>query len=127
MPLPSTPTLLQLWQPEQTDKPEQTNSLPKTAQVMREASKCSFRLGLYQPALDVLHERGSNEKASIAKRLAAGTIAGSAAALFCNPVDIAKTRLQARCCHTRTRAARTRAQPSFHKTTGGGLATSGRP
>eukprot|EP01052_Picozoa_sp_SAG31_P013580 SAG31_NODE_819_length_11811_cov_3.315488_10_plen_140_part_00 len=62
--------------------------------IFREGSKCTFRLGLYQPALDVIHPRSLETKASLLEKLAAAGFAGASSALICNPVDIAKTRLQ---------------------------------
>lgn len=63
--------------------------------VVREASKCSFRLGLYQPILLRLHtEPGA---APLYKRLVAAGCAGGTSAVICNPVDVLKTVLQADC------------------------------
>ena len=56
--------------------------------VVREASKCSFRLGLYQPILLRLHtEPGA---APLYKRLVAAGCAGGTSAVICNPVDVLK-------------------------------------
>ena len=62
--------------------------------LIREGSKCTFRLGLYQPALDIIHPRSLGRKASVLERLGAAGFAGGVSSLICNPVDIAKTRLQ---------------------------------
>eukprot|EP01126_Amoeba_proteus_P001690 TRINITY_DN10502_c1_g1_i1.p1 TRINITY_DN10502_c1_g1~~TRINITY_DN10502_c1_g1_i1.p1 ORF type:complete len:219 (+),score=17.57 TRINITY_DN10502_c1_g1_i1:263-919(+) len=61
---------------------------------MREGTKNTFRIGAYSPVLNSLHDRNDGP-APIFKRMVAGAISGTLAALLCNPIELAKTRLQA--------------------------------
>lgn len=66
------------------------------ASVIREGSKNFFRIGLFHPVLDVLHDREVHSTSPpIWKRMVAGSVSGSAGAIICNPIEIVKTRLQA--------------------------------
>lgn len=64
--------------------------------MLREASKNSFRIGLYDPLLDWLHppHPECSAVAPWSSRLTAGLISGAIAALVCNPLDLLKVRLQ---------------------------------
>lgn len=60
--------------------------------MIREASKNSFRIGLYDPIIAQL--TGGKRPASWGERLAAGGASGGVAAIVCNPLDRLKTLLQ---------------------------------
>jgi len=62
--------------------------------VVREASKSFFRIGLFVPILDAMHDKREGS-APVHKRLAAGMSSGAIAALVCNPIELVKTRQQA--------------------------------
>lgn len=62
--------------------------------VVREASKSFFRIGLFLPILNSIHDKADGA-APIYKRLAAGMSSGAIAALVCNPIELVKTRQQA--------------------------------
>lgn len=84
-----------LWKTGQT---EGIRGLQKglVASVIREGSKNFFRIGLFHPVLDVLHDREVHSTSPpIWKRMVAGSVSGSAGAIICNPIEIVKTRLQA--------------------------------
>ena len=73
--------------------------------LVREASKNTFRLGLYEPLVSALDSaawpaaalddsvRGAAPPA-MTSRVAAGAISGGLAAFLCNPLDLLKTRIQ---------------------------------
>lgn len=62
--------------------------------ILREGSKNTFRIGMYDPIMRVLHDpaRGS---APGWKRILAGSMCGLMGAFSCNPFELVKTRLQA--------------------------------
>lgn len=62
--------------------------------ILREGSKNTFRIGMYDPIMSLLHDpaRGS---APGWKRIAAGSMCGLMGAFSCNPFELVKTRLQA--------------------------------
>ena len=78
--------------------------------LIRESSKNAFRLGLYDPLIDLPSARSSQSKeqkleqkqrrgsmgtgASMDVRIAAGALSGGFSALIANPLDLLKTRLQ---------------------------------
>ena len=64
------------------------------ASVLREGSKNFFRIGLFHPVLERLHDEHESSP-PIWKRLIAGSISGAAGAILCNPIEIVKTRVQA--------------------------------
>jgi solute carrier family 25 protein 34/35 len=72
--------------------------------IVREASKSFFRIGLFSPILNQLHDK-SQGSAPMYKRMAAGMSSGAIAALICNPIELVKTRQQ---------AAASSAQATFH-------------
>jgi len=61
--------------------------------IIREGSKNVFRIGLFQPLLNQIHDPNSGP-APVWKRLVCGGCSGGIAAVVCNPIEIAKTRLQ---------------------------------
>jgi len=64
-----------------------------SAAVVRDGSKCFFRIGLFEPVLSVLHkEKGA---APMWKKFVAGATSGLISAIICNPLDIIKVRIQA--------------------------------
>eukprot|EP00128_Syssomonas_multiformis_P018850 Colp12_sorted_trinity150504_noHs@17549 len=65
-----------------------------TPALWREGSKNFFRLGLYDPIIQLIHDKREGV-APIWKRMIAGAISGAAGALSCNPFEIVKTRIQA--------------------------------
>mmetsp|Transcript_254 Transcript_254/g.480 ORF Transcript_254/g.480 Transcript_254/m.480 type:complete len:540 (+) Transcript_254:186-1805(+) len=63
--------------------------------LMREASMNLFRIGLYQPCLDQIHDvKVDGKDAPISKRMAAGAVAGAIGAIACNPFEILRVRQQ---------------------------------
>lgn len=66
------------------------------AAVIREGTKNIFRIGAYEPILDKLKVLTGSEKASIPLRIIAGASSGIIASYTCNPLDLLKTRMQAR-------------------------------
>ena len=63
--------------------------------MVREASKNTFRIGLYQPLVDL--GRGSSDvpgPAPFAVLIPAAMASGAISALLTNPLDLLKTRLQ---------------------------------
>ena len=61
---------------------------------LREASKNTFRIGLYEPLVRKLEGRSSSSAPSTVTRVAAGAMTGGLSALICNPLDLLKTRIQ---------------------------------
>eukprot|EP00511_Aplanochytrium_stocchinoi_P009066 CAMPEP_0204865390 /NCGR_PEP_ID=MMETSP1348-20121228/8784_1 /ASSEMBLY_ACC=CAM_ASM_000700 /TAXON_ID=215587 /ORGANISM="Aplanochytrium stocchinoi, Strain GSBS06" /LENGTH=261 /DNA_ID=CAMNT_0052016613 /DNA_START=345 /DNA_END=1127 /DNA_ORIENTATION=+ len=62
--------------------------------IVREFSKCCFRIGMYDPLVRAIHSE-KNKPAPMYKRFIAGSICGVSSAIMFNPLDIAKTRAQA--------------------------------
>jgi len=62
--------------------------------VVREASKSFFRIGLFVPILNVIHDPKHGSPA-LYQRMLAGMSSGAIAALVCNPIELVKTRQQA--------------------------------
>ena len=65
--------------------------------IVREASKNSFRIGLYEPlaaVLDADRARAEGGPAPMRTRVLAGAITGGFAALICNPLDLCKALIQ---------------------------------
>lgn len=62
--------------------------------VVREASKSFFRIGLFTPILNCIHDPAQGS-APMYKRMLAGMSSGATAALVCNPIELVKTRQQA--------------------------------
>lgn len=62
--------------------------------VVREGSKSIFRIGLFEPIVQLIHDRKQGP-APPHKRLAAGMSSGALSALICNPIELVKTRQQA--------------------------------
>ena len=71
--------------------------------MAREASKNTFRLGLYQPLVDLVH--GKQGPAPLSVLLGASMMSGAISAMICNPFDLLKTRLQLDGTHARGTAA----------------------
>eukprot|EP00038_Savillea_parva_P020823 m.32612 g.32612 ORF g.32612 m.32612 type:complete len:299 (+) comp4903_c0_seq1:43-939(+) len=61
--------------------------------VVREASKAFFRIGLFAPLVDQLHDPRKGP-APLSTRMVAGMTSGAIAALVCNPIELVKTRQQ---------------------------------
>lgn len=61
--------------------------------VVREGSKAFFRIGLFRPLLEQLHDPELGP-APMYKRMIAGMTSGAIAALVCNPIELVKTRQQ---------------------------------
>jgi len=64
--------------------------------ILREGSKNIFRLGLFHPILNILHNKEKEKFPPIWKRFIAGATSGVMGALACNPFELIKTRLQAK-------------------------------
>ncbi|ORX93332.1 mitochondrial carrier [Basidiobolus meristosporus CBS 931.73] len=62
--------------------------------VFREASKNLFRIGMFEPILNTIHNPNSGTSAPAWKRMVVGCLCGAMGALSCNPFELAKTRLQ---------------------------------
>jgi len=66
--------------------------------LVRESTKNTFRIGLYEPLEAVLDadrkKEGGKGGAPMQTRLLAGASTGAFSALLCNPLDLLKTRLQ---------------------------------
>ena len=71
--------------------------------MAREASKNTFRIGLYQPIVDLAHPTGGPAPLSVL--LGAASISGAISAMICNPFDLLKTRLQLDGNHARGTAS----------------------
>lgn len=69
--------------------------------MAREASKNTFRIGLYQPLIDLGHPPGSKGGAPLSVLLGASMTSGAVSAFICNPFDLLKTRLQLDGSHAR--------------------------
>lgn len=67
-----------------------------TPALYREASKNVFRIGMFDPIMNLLHDK-RKEKSSppLWKRIVAGATTGALGALSCNPFELIKTRMQA--------------------------------
>ncbi|KAJ1568962.1 hypothetical protein HK096_004719, partial [Nowakowskiella sp. JEL0078] len=61
--------------------------------ILREGSKNVFRLGLYDPIMNMIHDP-QNGSAPAWKRMFAGSLTGVMGAFACNPFELVKTRLQ---------------------------------
>lgn len=61
--------------------------------LIRESSKNSFRIGLFEPTV-VLIEGQRREQPAMSSRFAAGVITGGLSSFICNPLDLMKTRMQ---------------------------------
>ncbi|KNC98752.1 uncharacterized protein SPPG_05734 [Spizellomyces punctatus DAOM BR117] len=64
-----------------------------TPAVLREGSKNLFRIGMFDPIMNTLHDPAQG-KAPGWKRMIAGSICGVMGAVSCNPFELVKTRLQ---------------------------------
>ena len=71
--------------------------------MVREASKNSFRIGLYDPLVRYLHRDSGPPPWSI--RIGAGAVTGAVSAFIVNPLDLAKVRLQLDPSHPRGAAS----------------------
>ena len=70
--------------------------------MVREASKNTFRIGLYQPLVDLGHAPGTAASpAPFAVMIPAAMASGAISALLTNPLDLLKTRLQLDGTHAR--------------------------
>ncbi|EGD79765.1 hypothetical protein PTSG_10750 [Salpingoeca rosetta] len=67
-----------------------------SAAIAREGTKNIFRIGAYEPILDGLKKLQGADKATIPTRIVAGAASGILASYTCNPLDLLKTRMQAR-------------------------------
>ncbi|CAG8606137.1 2243_t:CDS:2 [Paraglomus occultum] len=66
--------------------------------ILKESSKNVFRLGLYDPIINILHPTNDSTSPSSApawKRMLSGGICGALGAVSANPFELIKTRLQA--------------------------------
>ena len=67
-----------------------------TPSLIREGSKNLFRMGLYDPLIQAMHdEEQRGTSAPVWKRIVAASFCGAAGAVIANPFELAKTRLQA--------------------------------
>ncbi|ORY00080.1 mitochondrial carrier [Basidiobolus meristosporus CBS 931.73] len=66
-----------------------------TPAVYREGSKNIFRIGMFDPLLNAVHDPNCGVTAPTWKRVIVGSICGAMGAVSCNPFELAKTRLQA--------------------------------
>eukprot|EP00742_Colponemidia_sp_Colp-10_P010926 GILJ01012062.1.p1 GENE.GILJ01012062.1~~GILJ01012062.1.p1 ORF type:complete len:552 (+),score=71.10 GILJ01012062.1:45-1658(+) len=61
----------------------------------REGSKNVFRIGMFEPILNTLHNRELDGAPPMWKRIVAAATSGGLGAVACNPFELIKTRLQA--------------------------------
>eukprot|EP00743_Colponemidia_sp_Colp-15_P008773 GILK01009567.1.p1 GENE.GILK01009567.1~~GILK01009567.1.p1 ORF type:complete len:540 (+),score=74.80 GILK01009567.1:82-1701(+) len=61
----------------------------------REGSKNVFRIGMFEPILNILHNREVDGAPPMWKRIVAAATSGGLGAVACNPFELIKTRLQA--------------------------------
>jgi len=61
--------------------------------MLRESTKNFFRLGLFDPILEFIHDHHTGPP-PVWKRFSAGALSGAVGALSCNPFELVKTRLQ---------------------------------
>lgn len=67
-----------------------------TPAIYREASKNVFRIGMFDPIMNVLHDKKKEKNSPpLWKRIVAGATTGALGALSCNPFELIKTRMQA--------------------------------
>lgn len=67
-----------------------------TPAIFRESSKNIFRIGLFDPILNYLHDKKKEKTiAPLWKRIVASATTGAMGAVSCNPFELIKTRLQA--------------------------------
>jgi Ca2+-binding EF-hand superfamily protein len=66
-----------------------------TPAILKEASKNVFRLGLFEPIMNILHDP-SHGSAPVWTRMLAGGISGVVGALSCNPFELVKTQIQSK-------------------------------
>jgi solute carrier family 25 protein 34/35 len=62
--------------------------------MLRDGSKCFFRIGLFDPIVFRIHDTQQNGPTPIWKRIIAGACSGAVACVICNPLDLAKVRMQ---------------------------------
>lgn len=63
--------------------------------VIRDGCKCFFRIGLYDPLVDLIHPPANKSKPSMATLMFAGGVTSAIASAMFNPLDLVKTRVQA--------------------------------
>ena len=61
--------------------------------ILRESSKNVFRIGMFDPIMNVIHDKKTGS-APAWKRMFAGSMCGVLGAVSCNPFELVKTRLQ---------------------------------
>ncbi|KAI9104116.1 mitochondrial carrier domain-containing protein [Phlyctochytrium arcticum] len=64
-----------------------------TPAILREGSKNLFRIGMFDPIMNMLHDPAQG-RAPGWKRMLAGSMCGVMGAVSCNPFELVKTRLQ---------------------------------
>ncbi|KAJ3255545.1 hypothetical protein HK103_006181 [Boothiomyces macroporosus] len=64
-----------------------------TPAILREGSKNFFRIGMYDPIMNMIHDP-KDGRAPGWKRVIAGSLSGMMGAVSCNPFELVKTRLQ---------------------------------
>ncbi|KAI8924735.1 mitochondrial carrier domain-containing protein, partial [Entophlyctis helioformis] len=64
-----------------------------TPAILREGSKNMFRIGMYDPIMNLMHDPAQGSAPGW-KRMLAGSICGVMGAVSCNPFELVKTRLQ---------------------------------
>jgi solute carrier family 25 protein 34/35 len=62
--------------------------------MVRDGSKCFWRIGLFDPVMYRIHDTKQDGPAPMWKRMLAGGFCGAIAAVLCNPLDLAKVRVQ---------------------------------
>lgn len=67
-----------------------------TPAILREGSKNLFRIGMFDPLIEFLHDKRKegNARVPLWKRMVAGGVSGAMGAVACNPFELVKTRMQ---------------------------------
>jgi len=72
-----------------------------TPAILREGSKNLFRIGMFDPLVQFLHDKSvDGNHIPLWKRMIAGGVSGAMGAVACNPFELVKTRMQSNAKHS---------------------------